>query len=195
MPWLSSLTKEEPMSEFGYKYEDPEIGVFYSRLNPEDLLKTDNTKGKDYARILNESVKKDHQQFLREYNPITDPFMHELRLHIFIRDRHFKKANKSSNPKEKKEFYLIAYKENLILKNYFTSSIKNSVYLWDKAKSENLKGLIDKKKSYKSPVSTNLFTAFSEKAMWISIFALVFLLIIINLILISVERQHKEINL
>jgi hypothetical protein len=195
MPWLSFLKKEEPMSEFGYKYEDPEIGAFYSRLNPEDLLKTDNTKGEEYARILNESVNKDYQQFLREYNPITDPFMHELRVHIFRRDRHFKKANKNSDPKEKKEFYLIAYKENLILKKYFTKSIKNSVYLWDKAKSENLEGLIDKNKPYKSPVSANLFTAFSEEAMWITIFALIFLIIIINFILISIERQHKEINL
>ncbi|GAF92152.1 unnamed protein product, partial [marine sediment metagenome] len=100
MPWLSSLKKEEPMSEFGYKHEDPEIGVFYSRLNPEDLRKTDNAKGEEYAQILNQSVNKDYQQFIREYTPITDPFMHELRVHIFRRDRHFKKANKSSNPKE-----------------------------------------------------------------------------------------------
>jgi hypothetical protein len=109
--------------------------------------------------------------------------MHELRVHIFRRDRYFKKANKSSNPKEKKEFYLIAYKENLILKKYFTKSIKNSVYLWDKAKIEKLKELIDINKSYKSPVSANIFTAFSEKAMWISIFVLIFLLAMINLIL------------
>lgn len=194
MPWLSSLTKEEPMSEFGYKYEDPEIGVFYSRLNPVDLLKTDNAKGEEYAQILNQSVNKNYQQFIREYNPITGPFMHELRVHIFRRDRHFKKANKSSNPKEKKEFYLIAYKENLILKKYFTKSIKNSVYLWDKAKIEKLKGLIDINKSYKSPVSANIFTAFSEKVMWIGIFVIISLLVLINLILPVEKKQSKTNN-
>lgn len=194
MPWLSSLKKEEPMSEFGYKYEDPEIGVFYSRLNPEDLLKTDNAKGEEYARILNESVNKNYQQFIREYNPITDPFMHELRVHIFRRDRYFKKANKSSNPKEKKKFYLIAYKENLILKKYFNLSIKNSVYWWDKAKIEKLKGLIDINKFYKSPVSANIFTAFSEKAMWIGIFVIISLLVLINLILPVEKKQSKTNN-
>lgn len=195
MPWLSFLKKEEPMSEFGYKYEDPEIGIFYSRLNPEDLLKTDNIKSEEYAQILNESVNKDYGQFLREYNPITDPFMHELRVHIFRRDRHFKKANKTSNLKEKKEFYLIAYKENLILKKYFTRSIKNSVYLWDKAKIGKLEGLIDKNKPYESPVSANLFTAFSEKTMWITIFALISFLVLINFIFVFKERQHNTINL
>lgn len=194
MPWLSSLKKEEPMSEFGYKYEDPEIGVFYSRLNPEDLLKTDNAKGEEYSRILNESVNKNYQQFIREYNPITAPFMHELRVHIFRRDRYFKKANKSSNPKEKKEFYLIAYKENLILKKYFNLSIKNSVYWWDKAKIEKLKGLIDINKFYKSPVSANIFTAFSEKAMWIGIFVIISLLVLINLILPVEKKQSKTNN-
>ena len=194
MPWLSSLKKEEPMSEFGYKYEDPEIGVFYSRLNPEDLLKTDNAKGEEYAQILNQSVNKDYQQFIREYNPITDPFMHELRVHIFRRDRYFKKANKSSNPKEKKEFYLIAYKENLILKKYFNLSIKNSVYWWVDDKIKKIEALTEKNIYYESPVSANIFTAFSEKAMWISIFVLIFLLTMINLILPVEKKQSKTNN-
>ncbi len=51
IPWLSFLQKEEPMSEFGYKYKDPEIGVFYSRLSPKSLQKTDNLKGEQYALI------------------------------------------------------------------------------------------------------------------------------------------------
>ena len=39
------------MSEFGYKYKDPEIGIFYSRLSLKDLHKTDEQKGKYYAQI------------------------------------------------------------------------------------------------------------------------------------------------
>jgi hypothetical protein len=120
--------------------------------------------------------------------------MHELRVHIFRRDRHFKKANKSSNPKEKKEFYLIAYKENLILQKYFTQSTKNSVYGWVDDKIKKIEALTEKNIYYESPVSANIFTAFSEKAMWITIFVLIFLLTMINLILPVEKKQSKTNN-
>lgn len=86
IPWLSFLQKEEPLSEFGYKYNDPTIGGFFSRMNPKKLQTIDNQRGEEYAHILNKTVNLDYRQFLREYNPITDPFAHELRVHIFRRD-------------------------------------------------------------------------------------------------------------
>ncbi len=195
MPWLSFLKKEEPMSEFGYKYEDPEIGIFYSRLNPEDLLKTDNMKSEEYAQILNESVNKDYGQFLREYNPITDPFMHELRVHIFRRDEYFNKGKSTSNLNEKKEFYLIAYKENLILEKYFSHSIEKSVYHWNEDILQESEALVDKSRPYESPVSANLFTSFSEKSVWVSIFALIFFIVLINFILAFIKKRAKAISI
>ena len=91
IPWLSFLQKEKPMSEFGYKCDDPEIGIFYSRINPKKLQKIDNQRGEEYAQILNKMANMNYKQFLREYNPITDPFLHELRVHIFRRDRYYKR--------------------------------------------------------------------------------------------------------
>ena len=79
------------MSEFGYKCDDPEIGIFYSRINPKKLQKIDNQRGEEYAQILNKMANMNYKQFLREYNPITDPFLHELRVHIFRRDRYYKR--------------------------------------------------------------------------------------------------------
>jgi len=195
IPWLSFLQKEEPMSEFGYKYKDTEIGTFYSRLSSENLQKTDNLSGEQYAQILNESVDKDYEQFLREYNSITDPFMHELRVHIFRRDEYFNKGKSTSNLNEKKEFYLIAYKENLILEKYFSHSIEKSVYHWNKDILKELEALVDKSKTYESPVSANLFTSFSEKSVWVSIFVLIFFLVLTNLILPLIKKQNKAINL
>jgi len=182
IPWLSFLQKEEPMSEFGYKYKDPEIGVFYSRLSPKSLQKTDNLRGKQYAQILNEYVDKNYEQFLKEYNPIIDPFMHELRVHIFRRDTYFKKGESTSNLGKKKEFFLTAYKENLILEKYFSQSIEKSVYRWNEDILQESEVSIDKSKTYESPVSANLFTSFSEKTMWVSIFGLISFLVLINLI-------------
>ena len=181
IPWLYFLQKEEAMSEFGYKYKDREIGIFYSRLSPRKLYITDNQMGEEYAQILNESIDKDYKQFIREYSPITDPFMHELRVHIFRRDRYFKQGEKASNTGERKESYFIAYKENLILKKYFTRGIENSVYWWSKERIEEVKTLIEEDKPYESPVSSNLSTSFSEKTAWTGILSLVVALLVVNL--------------
>jgi hypothetical protein len=53
---LSFLQKQEPMSRFGYKYKEPEIGIFYSRMSPKTLQKIDNNRGKEYAQILNQTA-------------------------------------------------------------------------------------------------------------------------------------------
>jgi len=182
IPWLFFLQKEEPMSEFGYKYNDPEIGILYSRMSPIRLQKTDNQRGKEYAHILNKKFNMKYGRFLKEYNPITNHFLHELRVHIFRRDTYYKKANKISDQNKKREFYLISFKENLILKKYFNKSIKNSVHYWNDDKISKPNDLIDKSKPYKSAVSSNLFTSFSEKTMWIVIFSLLTILGLLNFI-------------
>lgn len=180
IPRLSFLQKEEPMSEFGYRYKDPDVGIFYSRISMKDLRKKDTQKGEHYAQILNKSVNEDYDQFLREYNPISDPFMYELRVHIFRRDTYFEKARASSSLDKKKESCFIAYKENLILKKYFAQSIGKSVYSWDEDRQKESESLMNTGKLYKSPVSSELITAFSEKSMWIWIFTLLAVLVLIN---------------
>jgi len=191
IPLLSFLQKEEPMSEFGYKHKDPEIGVFYSRLSLKSLEKTDNLMGEHYTQILNESVNKDYVQFLREYSPITDPFMHELRVHIFRRDTYFNKGKSASSLKDKKGFYFIAYKENLILEKYFKNSIGKSAYHWNNDILHESEAIIDKTKHYESSVSANLFTSFSEKTVWIVIFSTIFLLVIVNFIFPYIEKRQR----
>ena len=192
IPWLSYLQKEEPMSEFGYKHNDPEIGVFYSRMNPTKLRKTDNQRGEECAKVLNESVNINYRQFIKEYNPISNPFMHELRVHIFRRDTYFKKARSASDSNEKKEFYFIAYKENHILEKYYGNTTRKSVYSWDEKQIKEVEELIDKSKFYKSPVSANLFTSFSVKAMWIAIIAIISILIAINMVIFLKEKRKSQ---
>ena len=188
IPFLSFLQKEEPMSEFGYKYKDPEIGVFYSRLSPVKLESINKKKGKEYAQILTASFKINYEQFIKEYNPISDPFMHELRVHLFRRDTYLEKGKSAANLGEKREFYFIAYKENLILEKYFYNSINKSVYQWNEDINHTLGVSIDKNRTYESPVSANLFTSFSEKTMWSSIIVIISIFLLINFILSSVKK-------
>jgi hypothetical protein len=160
-------------------------------LSPSQLNKIDKQNGEEYARILNESFNRDYEQFLKDYSPTTNPFMHELRVHIFRRDSYFEKARVSSEIAEKKGSYFIAYKENLILQKYFTQSVKKSVYSWDENKIKEAEILIDRNKPYISPVSANLFTSFSEKTVWISIIIILSFLVVINLIFPYIKREDN----
>ena len=195
IPLLSFLNKEESMGEFGYKYKDPDIGIFYSRLNPIKLKKTDDKEGNKYAEILNKNAEMDYGKFLKKYIPASHPFLHELRVHIFRRDKYLIKAENTSDLKKKKKFYFISYKENLILQKYFTQSIQNSLHHWDKDKISKAESLIDDSKLYKSPVSANLFTGLSEKNMWLVIFTLMIILGIVNLVLeFRKTKKNNRVN-
>ena len=192
IPALSFLQKEEAMSEFGFKYKDHEIGVFYSRLSPNQLKAIDRKKGKEYAKILNENSNVDYEKFIKDYNPINNPFLHEVRVHIFRRDIHYEKGKNSLNYNEKKESYFIAYKENLILEKYYTQSIKNSIYSWDEKKINETVSFIEKNNFYESPVSANLFTTFSERTMWISILMALTTLVLFNLYYHREEKRRTH---
>jgi len=186
-PSLSFLKKEEPMSEFGYKYKDKEIGIFYSRLNPEDLRRTDETRDGQSAVILNQSEEIPYEQFLRDHNPISDPFLYEIRIHIFRRDTYFEKGKGIIDRDNKKQSLFIAYKENVILEKYFGKTIKKAKYGWKKENITEEGLLINKNNFYESPVSAELFTSFSEKTMWLSI-----IFILLSLSFYNIIIQKKE---
>ena len=74
------------MSEFGFRYEDPDIGIFQSRLTPDQLRREDATRGAEVAVVLNR-YGDNYKGFLRDYRPGVDPLAHETRVHLFRRDR------------------------------------------------------------------------------------------------------------
>ncbi len=77
-------------SEFGIKIYDKEIGIFYSRLNSvEEILKTDEQKYSEYANILNAETEDNYDTFVSKiYHQKKYPFLNEMRVHIFRRDRY-----------------------------------------------------------------------------------------------------------
>jgi len=79
------------MTEFGYKYKDPVIGIFYSRLTLEELREIDITNGKSYGGILPRDISSGsrHKKFIRIYNPNTNPFLYEFMIHLYRREHSF----------------------------------------------------------------------------------------------------------
>jgi hypothetical protein len=183
LPWLSFLVKEEPMYEFTRKHADPEIGVFYSRLSVDGLEKDDTQASEHWAGILREWKEKDYALFLREHHPLLHPFLYEMRIHIFRRDRRVEEAAKAKDEKSRREALFVAFKENMILEKYFGRTLKKSGYMWSaEKKAEMIAASIDLTKPYRSPVSAGRFQI-KERTLWLGIVAFLGLLLGLNLAL------------
>lgn len=183
IPFLSYLrSNHSMMSDYGYKHRDSAVGIFYSRLTIEHLRKLDRLKSKDHSDILNSKDKLDYGQFLRTYSPFTTPFLYEMRFHLFRRDQYATLAERGDrNGSELKKNATIAFKENLILEKYFGETLRRSRYQWPVHKTDAIKSDADTDAFYKSPVSSDLFTLFTNGQLWASILCLLFILAAVNL--------------
>jgi len=165
IPWLSSLkVNESTMLEYGYKYSDPDIGIFYSRISPLKLKQSDQKRGKEAAKILdrfqNEAT---YEDFLKTYTPITDPFLHEARVHLFRRDRYFLNSAEYKGNRGKYGKYLtVAFRENRIMEKYFPNILLYSAYVWSSDELDLARKHLLKDEVYYSPVSKRLVTRFRE---------------------------------
>lgn len=181
-PLLSGLKKQEAMSELRYTHIDPEIGEFYSRITVEELKQIDNRKSEEYGNFLRDRKDRDYDEFLRVVTGYTNPFLHEMRVHIFRRDAKYETALAATDPSEKRENFFIAFKENLILEKYFGKTLAISSYKWDKVKLEEATAVIDANSYYKSPVSKPRFILVNEVIMWTIILCILIFLFILNIL-------------
>ncbi|MBM3284337.1 MAG: hypothetical protein FJY81_00525 [Candidatus Aminicenantes bacterium] len=179
-PFLSFLLKEEPMYEFSKKHTDPEIGVFYSRLSLEELERQDRESSDHHAGILKDWKDRDYSLFLSHHSPLLHPFVYEMRIHIFRRDRKEEEAVRAKNERAAQELLFIAHKENLILESYFSQTLEKSSYAWDEEKAKQIEAAADRNKLYRSPVGRGVVHV-QEKTLWLFILAILSLLILLNI--------------
>jgi hypothetical protein len=190
-PGLSFLMKEEPMYEFTQKHTDPEIGVFYSRLSAAELMREDSEKSGHWGKILRDWKEKDYALFLREHHPLLHPFLYEMRVHIFRRDRKAEEAVKAKGEKSRREALLIAAKENCILEKYFGRTLKQSTYGWVPDLAEKIAASVDLTKPYRSPVSAGPFQI-KEKTLWLGIVVILLVLAAANFMFTRSRKQDHE---
>lgn len=188
-PFLSFLEKQEPMNELKFKHKDPEIGVFFSRLSFEDLTRTDTHRAEEYGAIFKEWSAKKYGDFLVHFPGYARPFLHEMRVHIFRRDRRFSLAKKADNQKDREENLFIAYKENLILEKYFGKTLLKSPHKWQNTRPKQIEVEIDTTPFYRSPVSAVKHIPLEEKTLWGVILMIVIALVYLN---IQISRQQKN---
>jgi VanZ family protein len=189
LPFLSFLQNEEPMNEFKYVHRDSEIGVFFSRLDIQELNRIDTERAEEYGQIFRDWAEKKYPDFLNYFPGYARPFLHEMRVHVFRRNTKFWDANKSESEKIRKENLFIAYKENQILEKYFGNTLQKSPYQWPQERSEQIRGKIDVKMFYKSPVSAASPIPFKEYTLWLIILFLVLMIVVVNL---WIRRKNKR---
>ena len=191
LPFLSFLVREEPMYEFTQKHSDPQIGTFFSRLSLDALEKEDSERSDHWAGILRDWKDKDYALFLREHHPLLHPFLYEMRVHIFRRDRRVEEAAKAKDDRSRREALFVAYKENMILEKYFGRTLEKSSYKWSAEKKAEIAASVNATKSYRSPVSAGRFQV-KERSLWLWIAAFLCLLVGLNLALPRRRRQDDR---
>ena len=165
VPGLAFLLKNQSvMIEYGYRYEDPEAGVFRSRLTPQALRQSDQERAGDVAPILDTHREDDeYYEFLRSYTPANDPFVHEARVHLFRRDRHIRLAKEAlEGSRERRRLATIAYRETEIMRRYFPKTYTRSTYQLSAEDRLFLEANLDPDMAYDSRVSRTLITEVGE---------------------------------
>ena len=128
VPGLAFLRESsDVMLEYGHLYTDPEIGLFRSRFPPDELRRVDEERGAEVGPILARYPEDAYGEFLARYTPITDPFAHEARVHLFRRDRYLETSTWYPDDEQHARSDLtIGFREQLILEKYFPNTLRNS---------------------------------------------------------------------
>ena len=165
IPGLGFLReRSDVMLEYGHLYEVPEIGRFRSRFSPAEIEHIDAERGAEAGRILAGSSEADYESFLERYTPISDPFLHEVRVHLFRRDRYLTTAERHL---EDEDWYrrdlTVGYRENRILERFFPNTLRHSGSSFTPERRAHLAQRQFPEKSYESRVSSHLVTRVGER--------------------------------
>lgn len=156
--------RSDVMLEYGHLYDAPEIGRFRSRFSPAELERIDAERGAEAGEILAGSSEDDYQSFLERYTPISDPFLHEARVHLFRRDRYLTTAE--WHPEDEQWYrsdLTVGYRENLILQRFFTNTLRHSGRELTPERRAYLAAQQYPEKPYESKVSQELLTSIRER--------------------------------
>ncbi len=176
-PFFSYLTsKDNMMAEYGYRYKDPDVGTFYSRLSLDEIKMLDTERGGEAAKILLRFQDPGtYGQFLKVYTSFSDPFLHELKVHLFRRDEYYQRSlDMSAKSETLATNCTVAFRENALLEKYFLMTIQAAALTLPPEAMARLRACADPQMEYESPVSANLIAAFR----WIHVLVVTIILLV-----------------
>lgn len=157
---------EGALAEYGYRHTF-EGGTFRSRLPLDRLHQEDATRAPQVARLVDDAVDREaYLAFIKTWSPGRDPFVHELRVHLFRRDRYRERMGGAEDPAERMRLASVAWGEQRLLEAHFAHSLAASSYTWSEAERREVRAAADTSAPYHSPVSERLITWFSVVHVW-----------------------------
>ena len=182
------------MFEYGYYYADDETGSFKSRLAPSVLAEADRSRGEEVGRILDRYRDPSmYSQSLRTYSPVSDPFVHEVLVHLFRRDRYIERAASYPEGSDEHQYRItVAYSEHKILQKYFPNTMKSSGWSLPERELAYLNEHVLPGSEHaqavarsESAVSRNLVTAIREPQLMV-------IFLVVGLVLIALDRRLEK---
>lgn len=170
------------MLEYGYLHTHQDTGIFRSRFTAEELRLNDHKRAQEAGKIVDlYRTKTQYMEFLQIYTPISDPFVHEARVHLHSRNYHFMKAQEHrDDPYLYKRHLNIAYRENRIMERYFTKTLQSSSYAWPADRLDYVKSHLLQDWTRPSWVSRGLVTGASEAQV-----GLLFVILLVGLAILN----------
>ena len=137
---------------FGGRYEAGDGLSYFSRLTPDEIAEADSARKHEVAATLLEEAPFGYSAFLTSHPASVDPFVHELRVHLFRRDRRLEKGD-----------IAVACAEDELIQRLYPETVPLSGFAWSGALRATCPPRTD---AYESPVSGDIATAFRPGVMW-----------------------------
>lgn len=193
VPFLRS--PDNAMAEYGYRHVVPEIGQFKSRLTIEELRAEDSARAGEVAEILGRYPDTKYGRFLKKYPPSSDPFAHEVRVHIFSRDRHLRERSQHiEGSRDSRHHASVALRQHQILERFFGNTLHNSVYDLPEATIQDLELQQLPAFLWASRTSRHLITWISERALRVALIVSLVVLAALDLWLGRRGRERAEVE-
>jgi hypothetical protein len=156
---------DDVISEYGYLHRLDDSTFFRSRLPLDALAREDATRASEVAAVLDAS-RRTYGGWVHTYPIVDDPFTYEARVHLFARDRNLALARKlAPHSPDYRDRMTTAFRENLILENFFGATLGHSSYRWPPNKRTAVADAHDAEAQFVSDVAKHLITRVGEKTL------------------------------
>jgi len=181
LPMLGFIDADHSiMVEYGYLHGDAATALFRSRFTADELRRQARDRAEEGAAILGRyRDQAQYGEFLGIYTPVTDPFLHEAKVHLYSRDINLEWARSNAQADERRRQFTKAYRANRILEDYFGELVHASGYAWPAELEAEIREKVDSDWVYNSKVSQDLITTFSRRQVfWFFLGAVIGLLLL-----------------
>ncbi len=170
------------MAEYGHFHRLSGVGKFKSRMTMDELVEQDRRRASEAAEIIDRFPDAAYNTFHRDHQGFADPLTYEARIHLFGRNYNAKLARqRADDPDELKLRSTLAYRENQILEQAFTNTLRRSGKTLEPEVRRELEALHDPDWPFISRAGTHLIT-------WISEPVLRAVLVLVAVVLMLLER-------